>query len=172
MNTLETVVAVLAKLRDFGLETALFGGWAEEARGLRDPGPHSDIDLVIEADNFQPVDGLFASDNIWNEIVQKRFHHKRAFVHTGTMVELCLVEQNRNRSVTHFWGDTEYVWLRPLTTTAFLGDHCVRAVTSENLTTFRQSYKSHQPWRWQVPGSCVKPVLTDKPTNMAEPRTL
>lgn len=165
-NTAKTVAGALTRLHDLGIVAALFGGWAEEAHGLSTPGPHRDIDLVVEACNFGAIDKLFASGSVPNEIVGKRFHHKRAFVHAETMVEIYLVERGRGRPVTWFWGDTEHFWLQPLTAEACLHGHRVRTVTAENLVAFRRSHKNHQPWRWKEPGSRVPSVAVDRQTRL------
>jgi hypothetical protein len=46
MNDLEMVRWVLALLCGVDVACWLFGGWAEELRGLRAPSQHADIDLL------------------------------------------------------------------------------------------------------------------------------
>ncbi len=136
----------------------MFGGWAEELLGLSAPRSHRDIDLVVEDKSFAAIDGLFRSGRLANEIVLKRFHHKRAFVFNDTMIEIYRVEPCGDRLVTLFWGDAEHVWLKPLTTKAWLDGHCVNVITPENLSAFRRARRSHQPWRWRDRASLISPV--------------
>jgi hypothetical protein len=89
--------------------TWLFGGWAEELRGLRAHRPHTDIDLLYPAAGFAVVESLLASDCV-EEIEGKRFPHKRAFVFEGVMTELFLVCRDELGLYTMFWGDTRHDW--------------------------------------------------------------
>ncbi len=155
MNTPETVTAVLAKLAELKIATALCGGWAEEALGLISPRQHKDIDLVVEANDFAAIDKALIDGALQHEIAAKRFAHKRAFVFSDTMVEMYLVQKRTDQLVTMFWGDTEYVWHDPLTTRAHFNGTSIRAITQENLLRFRRSHKSHEPWRWSDPSSLL-----------------
>ena len=157
MNTPQTVTKVLSELAELGIAAALCGGWAEQAFGLCRPRDHKDIDLVVEAGDFSKVDESLRNDTLKNEIVAKRFAHKRAFSLAETPIEMYLVQPRPDRFVTLFWGDSEYTWLSPLTATTRLAGIAVRAVTPENLSRFRRSYSSHQPWRWRDPASLVLP---------------
>ena len=49
LNELNTVRRVMALLNGAGASCWLFGGWAEEMRGLRPPAAHGDIDLLYPA---------------------------------------------------------------------------------------------------------------------------
>lgn len=158
MNTTQTVTDVLSMLAQLGVTAALCGGWAEQAFGLVGPREHKDIDLVIESDDFSRIDQLFSSGSLQNEIVAKRFAHKRAFVVSGTMVEMYLVQYHANQFVTLFWGDVQHTWLDPLATKTWLEGASVRAVTQQNLVRFRRSHQSHQPRRWSDPASLVPPA--------------
>ena len=107
MNDLNTVRRALDLLGASDARCWLFGGWAEEIRGLRAHGPHADIDLLYPADGFAVVEGLLASDWV-EEIDAKRFPHKRAFVFDGVMTELFLVGRDELGLYTMFWGDTRH----------------------------------------------------------------
>jgi len=49
-NTREKVAAVTARLRRSGIVCDLFGGWAEEVLGIREPSTHGDIDMVYRSE--------------------------------------------------------------------------------------------------------------------------
>lgn len=132
------------------------GGWAEEALGLSTTREHSDIDLIVELQNFKAVDELLSNGILKDEISAKRFHHKRAFVFRGTRVELYRVENRDNCRVTDFWGDVEYRWLDPLTVNVSFFGHPLRVVTAANLLLFRTTLAAHQYWRWKDPLSLVR----------------
>lgn len=157
-NSPDAVADVLRDLAEDGIVAAVFGGWAEEALGLIDPGPHRDIDLLVFSDSFADIDATFTTGQRPHEIMEKRFHHKRAFRFRGVVVELILVERRGGRSVTRFWADTEHIWHEPLTTVARLGVHTLRVVSASNLSDFRERYQAHEPWRWRDPASLVPPA--------------
>lgn len=77
--------------------------------GLVAPRPHRDIDLLYPAPDFAAVDELLASGAV-DEIVAKRFPHKRAFELDGVMTELFLVRNDPAGHYTDFWGDQRYDW--------------------------------------------------------------
>ena len=158
MNTTQTVTDVLSMFAQLGFTAALCGGWAEQAFGLTGQREHRDIDLVIEADDFSHIDRLFSCGSLQKEIVAKRSAHKRAFIVSGTMVEMYLVQHHANQFVTLFWGDVRHTWLDPLVTETWLDGASVWAVTQQNLVRFRRSHQSHQPWRWRDPASRVMPA--------------
>ena len=142
-------------LRAHRVKAVLFGGWAEEALGLSPVREHRDIDIVVEIQNFQSIDKLFASRILPGDIAAKRFHHKRAFIFRETLVELLGVEIREDCRATVFWGDIEYLWLDPLAEAATLGGHFLDVVTAANLRKFRASHATHQNWRWKDPFSLV-----------------
>ena len=109
MNDLAMVRRVLAVLAECGAQCWLFGGWAEELRGLRAPGRHGDVDLLYPADEFAAVERLFVSGRA-EEIAGKRFEHKRAFLFDGVMTEVFLARRDARGLHTMFWGDTRYDW--------------------------------------------------------------
>ena len=55
-HDLSFVLRVADLLEGARLRTWLFGGWAEELRGLRAPREHSDIDLLYPGRDFERVD--------------------------------------------------------------------------------------------------------------------
>lgn len=101
----------MARLERAAVMTWLSGGWAEELRGLRPPGPHHDVDLLYPAADFARVDSFLARSRKVTEITQKRFGHKRAFDADGVMVELLLLQPlTAGRHVTIFWDRAPYHW--------------------------------------------------------------
>ena len=91
-----------------GLGPLVFGGWAEELLGVTPPRSHSDIDLLVVAKPHAVDD--FVSRR--QEIVQKRFSHKRAYVEDGVMVELFLVGRDEDVETTTFWDTRLWTWPR------------------------------------------------------------
>ncbi len=73
-NTLETLAAALKLLNDSGVECDVFGGWAEEVLGLREPWQHGDIDLVYQGADFAQVDKAIRHQHeTFSEVAGKRF---------------------------------------------------------------------------------------------------
>lgn len=99
----------MALLDAAGAPCWLFGGWAEEIRGLRASGAHGDIDLLYPAASFTAVDRLLASGRV-QEIEGKRFPHKRAFLLDGVMSELFLASRDKRGLSTMFWGAARHDW--------------------------------------------------------------
>src|SRR6185436_8531021 len=94
VNTSTTVTRIIRRLGDAGVPCILFGGWAEETLGLRKPRPHADIDLLLHAPSFETLDALLAAPTQdLQEVPLKRFAHKRAFLFSGALTEVILVQQ-------------------------------------------------------------------------------
>ena len=104
-NTLPFVCALMRQWEEAGLWTWLFGGWAEEVWQLCPPRAHRDIDLLYVAPDFQQLDAWMAQQGELEPIVGKRFHHKRAFIYQGVLVEIFLLEHSDNSYVTKYFGD-------------------------------------------------------------------
>ena len=130
--------AILAGLRSIGADVVVFGGWAEELRGLRRTGPHSDVDLLHFAEDFGGIDRLLdgASDLI--EIREKRFPHKRAFTYRGIRVELFLVSKDDQGFFTPFWGTKHYRWPPDIHGSVIDG---LPVAASAGLTTYRRDHE-------------------------------
>lgn len=109
INEMSTVRQVLRTLSDAGLECWLFGGWAEELQGVSEPRPHRDIDVLYVANDFERLDELIRASQM-AEVHGKRFHHKRAFLFEGVMVEAFLVETDNSGRFTLFWGHARHSW--------------------------------------------------------------
>lgn len=140
-----------------GLTCHLFGGFAEEARGLRPPAPHDDIDLLLEIDTVSPLDHALACClPAARPLTAKRFHHKRAFVLEGCLVELLLVSRSYDGACrTLFWGDTPHDWAAPLATPLVFAGRSVSVATAANLHGYRAGRARLQPERWRDPASIV-----------------
>lgn len=93
-----------------GVRTWIFGGWAEELRGLCVPREHGDVDLLYPAADFSAVDTVLARRADFHEIEVKRFNHKRAFVYEGTMIELFLAQEDAEGLYTDFSGRFRFDW--------------------------------------------------------------
>lgn len=156
MNSPELVVRVLEALRFRGCPCILFGGWAEEALGLRHPAPHGDIDLLLTAADFSKLDTLLVGKSpVWREIERKRFHHKRAFLVQGVLVEIMLVQQKRAEPVTWLWGDVRFGWRQPLACSLEFAGHSIEVATAANLSWYRANRRNLQPDRWKNKASLV-----------------
>ena len=99
MNDLRFVADLVVTLRREGIDTWIFGGWAEELHGLSRPREHRDVDLLYRGDDWRRVDAFLAGVD---EVVGKRFPHKRAFMADGVLVELFLVQRDRDGWFTLF----------------------------------------------------------------------
>jgi hypothetical protein len=87
MSDLHVVMRVVDLLEDARLRVWLFGGWAEELRGLRAPCEHGDIDFLYPGRDFSRVD-RFVGDS------SDPRPHKRTFEIDGAKVELLLVQKD------------------------------------------------------------------------------
>lgn len=154
-NTAKSVVDILGRLHRAGLSCLLFGGWAEEALGLAPPRPHRDIDLLLKADCFAVLDRLLRVDPEFEEIADKRFAHKRAFIFEGVMIETILVQQDDGAARTLFWGDVPFDWLSPLAEDGALVGQAVACASRDNLRHYRKGHRATEPWRWRDNASLV-----------------
>ena len=116
-NDLLFLVSLIDDLSRCGINAWVFGGWAEELRGLRLAGPHGDVDLLYPAADFERIDALLRSHPSMIEIHQKRFSHKRAAEYQGVRVEFFLLEPDGHRYVTRFF-DGRYIHTWPENTLA------------------------------------------------------
>ena len=87
MNDLAFVMRVVDLLEDARLRVWLFGGWAEELRGLRAPCEHSDVDFLYPGRDFARVDRFLGETGDTRP-------HKRTFEVEGVRVELLLVQKD------------------------------------------------------------------------------
>ena len=117
-NNLKSLRYIFGRLQKSGIDCIVFGGWAKELSGTIIPQPHSDIDLLYIGSNFEKVDAFIKNNPDMNEILEKHFPHKRAFLCNGVMVELLLVIQRDAKFTTNFWNEYKLEW--PTITTTHL----------------------------------------------------
>jgi len=162
-NTTDLVCDVLALLAAQAVHCDLFGGWAEELLGLRQPGPHADVDLVYRADSFAAVDAVIRRASV-REIPEKRFSHKRAIIHRGILCELLLVQDRDRAPFTLFWSDVRFRWNTPFLYpgTIMLNGQAISVVSETNLILYRAEHRSTQPHRWRHPSSRLTTMLMDR----------
>ena len=141
-HDLSTVRRVLRVLAGAGLECWLFGGWAEELRGMCKPRAHRDIDILCVANNFDQLAELLRTSSLV-EIHAKRFHHKRAFLFETVMVEAFLAETDSTGRFTMFWGHARHGW--PPDTFSHLSGMPVVSRTA--LESYRRNHASVAPLR-------------------------
>jgi hypothetical protein len=122
-------------LEERGIETWVFGGWAEELRGLVLPRTHSDLDLLYPAEDFGAIDALLATGEL-EEITAKRFAHKRAFRFAEAMVETFLMAHDRRGWHTMFWDQVRHDW--PMDVVDVLEGR--RVVSADALRSYRDAY--------------------------------
>jgi hypothetical protein len=103
MNTIELVKEIFYKLKNAGIHTAVFGGWAKELNKEEFPRQHKDIDFLCIT-SFSIVDEFIKNDSGVVEIKEKHFKHKRAFLYKGVMVELFRVEKIGDKYITTISG--------------------------------------------------------------------
>ena len=106
-NTRALLHHVVSELESAQFPTWIFGGWAEELQGLSPARPHSDIDLLYPAPDFNALDKYLAQPSI-REIMGKHLPHKRAFSYNDVVIELFLVHPRT--LTTNFWSTTLYQW--------------------------------------------------------------
>jgi hypothetical protein len=132
MTDLALVLAAVDLLESCGARTWVFGGWAEELRGLTPPRDHRDVDLLYPAPRFDRLDAL---DLRWIE--PKRLPHKRAFVLDETMVEIFLVQHDADGWFTEF-ARVRHDW----PPNVFAASGRLRVASAAALTGFRAAYGS------------------------------
>jgi Aminoglycoside-2''-adenylyltransferase len=132
MNDLTFVEHAQTLLRSHGIETWIFGGWGEELRGLIRQRDHADLDLLYPAETWDDVDAMIGLD--W--LLGKRRPWKRAFVLDGTMVELFLVQHDRQGWYTalerrvHRWPEN-----------VVASNGHLRVASTAALASYRHSYR-------------------------------
>lgn len=131
---------------------AVFGGWAEELLGLRDPWQHKDIDLVYRGGSLAAFDTIGRD---FHPVPFKRFRHKRAFMFREVLGEVILVRNADMQPVTMYWGDVPFHWDRPLLhdSPMEICGEAIAIVSATNLEKHRRLHRETQPNRWQNPES-------------------
>ena len=108
--TLGLLMSVIAKLRGAGLDVWVAGGWGEEMRGMREPGAHKDIDLVLRAPNFNALDDFVREHPEVRSVEAKRFSHKRAILWDGVLVEVVQADGVQCTITSFFNGRFVFHW--------------------------------------------------------------
>ena len=139
-NTLQFVDYVTNRLKEFRIETIIFGGWAEELARTIEPRPHKDIDLLYIADDFSLVDSFMKANNDIQEILPKHFPHKRAFMCNDVMIELLLLIPTSHGYTTHFWNQYTLAWPAFDPCIVSVSDLMVSQITPQEIIDF---YRSH-----------------------------
>ena len=137
MSDLSFVMRVVDLLEDARLRVWLFGGWAEELRGLRAPSEHVDVDMLYPGRDFKRVDAFIARAAV-EEVEGRHREHKRAFLCEGTLVELMLVQKDERGWYTelpsgrHDWPADVFATAGrlPVASAAALEDYRARRATS------------------------------------------
>jgi len=138
-NDLPLVRAVLEQLHTDGADCWLFGGWAEEVLGLIPPRPHTDIDLLYPAQDFEQLERIIRRRRL-DEVEGKRFLHKRAVVLFGVMVEFFLVRQGKAGYFTSFWGSHRHGW--PADVFSSVGD--LRVASANGVRGYRLGHAARR----------------------------
>ena len=63
INNFELISTIVNCLRAGGMDIWVFGGWAEELQGMRPPGLHTDVDLLLRAPDFGLLDAFARAGN-------------------------------------------------------------------------------------------------------------
>jgi hypothetical protein len=109
-NDLAFVHRALAQLEAAGCRAWVFGGWAEELRGLAPPRPHRDLDLLVDTDQLPALEAFLRGAAV-REIAAKRLPHKRAFLLDGVMVEALVVARaDAGRRFSDVFGLARLPW--------------------------------------------------------------
>lgn len=147
-NSRQTLAAAMGSLRRQGFACDVFGGWAEEILGLREPGPHGDIDLAFRGADLSVFDTIGYD---FTPVPAKRFAHKRAFLFRQVLCEIILVRDAGCHPVTHYWGDVPFFWRKPLLHPVPVGieSETATVISAENLHHHRLRHHLTQPHRWR-----------------------
>lgn len=141
MNDLPFLITTIELLENQGINTILFGGWAEEMTGVIKPRAHKDIDLLYISNDFSKVDSFIKKNKGVKEIEEKRFPHKRAFFLNGIMVELILIEQKQEIYITNFWNLYSFTWPLILSHRIYINEKFSINVADPDIIEF---YRSQQ----------------------------
>lgn len=139
-NEFTFLSAIIEKLLSYGLDVCIFGGWAEELRGIRKPSSHSDIDILIRANNFCKLENVLKKYRKITEISKKRFSHKRAYSWNGMRVEFFLVKPSAKLLTSVFDGRLIITW--PTDTFADSPIFGLPVASEASLKMYRQAHKN------------------------------
>jgi hypothetical protein len=140
LEDLEPVIDLISGLRSRSISVWVFGGWAEQLRGLRAPGVHCDIDLLYPGHDWGDIDALIATESV-REVAAKRSSHKRAIIWREVMVELFLVRCDDRGPHTIFWDRVRHDW--PTDVFGFVASVPVASI--EALRSYRSNHEALGP---------------------------
>jgi Aminoglycoside-2''-adenylyltransferase len=140
--TIYDVHSVIDRLAHARLAAWLFGGWAEELWGVYAPRAHRDIDLLYPATDFVQLDHWLANVGGVAEIAAKRFHHKRAFIWDGVMIEALLLEpiEGARYRTSFFDQRCELLWPEDTLSQVLAHDRRVPVASRAALRLYRQRH--------------------------------
>lgn len=136
MNDRKFLSALIRRLGEAGHDVYVFGGWAEELRGLRSTSNHSDIDLLLLAKGFGQLESFMNGSQKARPIPEKRFPHKRAWEYDGVRVEFLLVLPGTVNVTVMFHGEPVILW--PAGTLSGLPVEGMPVAGSEALQMYRE----------------------------------
>ena len=134
-NDLSFVMRVVDLLSAGGFKTWLFGGWAEELRGLCAPRDHRDVDLLFPAPDFRRLDAFVLASRL--DPVGDDRAYARAFAFDDVTVELLLVSRDAVGWYTDFRGG-RHRW--PLN--VFGRSAWPPVASTEAILSYREAYAS------------------------------
>ncbi|WP_430895268.1 MULTISPECIES: nucleotidyltransferase domain-containing protein [unclassified Paraflavitalea] len=141
MNEITLVLEVKSMLRRQGFDVWIFGGWAEELRGISRMRNHGDIDLLMRDEDFNLLDEYVSSHPELETIPQKTYSHKRAFYYKGVMIEVFLISQTPQGLFTKFFDHFKYSWPQHTFDELYLHEGKVLHVVSTSaLFQYRNTY--------------------------------
>ncbi len=139
-NTIEFVIYILDRLEQHGIQVWLSGGWAEELLGIIPTRLHHDVDLLYIAPSFERLEAVITQE-LWDELVQKHFPHKRAVLVTDIMIEFILVEQIADRHQTSYFNQYCYVWPNDsFNTQVTVHRKTINVASPKALQAYRENY--------------------------------
>jgi hypothetical protein len=136
LNDLSFVLRVVGLLDEARLRTWLFGGWAEELRGLGAPREHSNIDLLYPGRDFDRVDEFFRGSAAEERPAR---HHRcsRTFSLEGIGIDLLLVQLSE-----HGWFSERPGGRFNWPADVFATGGRVPVASEAALATYREAYTS------------------------------
>lgn len=138
VNDRKLLAGILESCRQRDIAVWIFGGWAEELWRMRSPSGHNDIDLLYPATDFHLLDTIIQGADDWEEILLKRFPHKRAIKIQNIMIEFFLVREATGNAFTDFFGKFRFDWPTDMFrhTTSLLGT-AVNIASQDALVKYR-----------------------------------
>lgn len=148
MNEITLLLEVKSMLRREGFDVWIFGGWAEELRGISRMRHHGDIDLLMRAQDFKELDRYIASHSELEVITHKTYSHKRAFFYKSVMIEIFLISDTPQGLFTKFFDHFRYAWPQHTFDELYLYEgRALHVVSVDALFQYRNTYRVVQSAR-------------------------